>query len=141
VARCQRSKLVWAGREEWIGCHDKCLGALVGESCERPINFGHCGNGVNFDWNSPSIAVEWVRTAFGAVRLTRCGAHPCLRNIMVKRTVGQEKTIKDQIVGTWTFASASKHEKTGTVRCRFFLSATRPAVRHFVGADSASASR
>jgi len=42
VARCQRSKLVWTGREEWIGCHDKCLGALVGESRERPINFGHC---------------------------------------------------------------------------------------------------
>ena len=42
MARCQRSKLVWAGREEWIGRHDECLGALISEIYERPVNFGHC---------------------------------------------------------------------------------------------------
>src|SRR5512133_1909461 len=42
VARRQRSKLLWAGREEWIRRYDECLGALVGEICERRVNFGHC---------------------------------------------------------------------------------------------------
>src|ERR1044072_5432096 len=38
VACCQRSKLVWTGREERIRRHDECLGVLVGESCERSVN-------------------------------------------------------------------------------------------------------